>query len=148
MTRSVRRLALGVLAALALSGCGDAEGIGDAQRQHAEQADAICQTTQVEVGTLADDAAKDRDAVRAAADRFNQLEAPSEDETIWLQFVRESENLWLSLEDVAQARDPSTNDRARADRGVTRVRETNTRLAERAREYGMEICDTGLGNNP
>ena len=148
MTRSVRRMALGVLAALAFSGCGETEGIGAPQRENAERADAICQTTQVEVGTLADDAAKDRDAVRSAADRFNQLDAPSENETTWLQFVRESENLWLALENVAQARDPSTNERARAEEGVREVRDTNNRLAEHGRKYGMEICDTGLGSNP
>ena len=148
MTRSVRRLVLGVLAALALSGCGETEGIGTPQKENAQRADEICQTTQVEVGTLGDDAAKDRDAVRQAADRFNQLDAPSENETTWKQFLRESENLWLSLEDVAQARDPNVNERARADRAVTRVRETNNRFAELAKKYGMEICDSGLGRNP
>ena len=148
MTRSVRIAVLGVLAALALTACGDTEGIGTPQRENAEKADAICQPAQVEIGRLADDAGKDRDLVRAAADKFNALDAPSENETTWLRFVRESENLWLSLEDVAQARDPSTNDRARAEEAVTRVRETNTRLAKLAKDYGMEICDSGLGTNP
>ncbi len=150
MTRSVRVAALGVLAALALAGCGGdpAEGVSGPQRENAQRADAICERTQDQVGRLGDDANQDRDLVRAAADQFNALDAPSENETTWLQFVRESENLWLSLEDLAQARDPSTNERARADRALTRVRDTNTRLAELARKYGMQVCSEGLGQNP
>ncbi|MDQ3979587.1 MAG: hypothetical protein M3314_08555 [Actinomycetota bacterium] len=148
MTRSVRMLVLGVLAALALSACGETEGIGTAQRENAERADAICQRTQAEVGTLADDAANDRDEVRRASDEFKAINAPSENEIKWTRFVRETSNLWLSLEDVAQARDPSTNDRPRAERAVTRVRETNTRIMELAEDYGMQVCNRGLGNNP
>lgn len=148
MTRTGRMAMLGVLAALVLGACGDAEGISAPQRENAQRADGICERTQDQVGTLGDDAARDRDAVRAAADQFNAIDAPSEDETIWLRFVRETENLWLSLEDVAQARDPSTNDRPRAERAITRVRDTNTRIMELAREYGMEVCSRGLGNNP
>ena len=148
MTRSVRMTALGVLAALALAGCGDAEGAGGPQKENAAKADAICEATQDQVGVLADDAGRDRDLVRTAAERLAALDAPSENETIWLRFLRESENLWLALEDVAQAREPTVNERARADRAVTRVRETNTRLAELARDYGMEVCSDGLGRNP
>ena len=148
MTRSVRTLGLVVLAAVVLSGCGETEGISGPQKENAEKTDLICQSTQVQVGTLGDDAGKDRDAVRTAAEKFAAVDPPSENETTWQQFVRESENLWLSLEDVAQARDPSTNDRARAERALTRVRETNTRLAELGKKYGMEICDKGLGTNP
>ena len=145
----MRMTALGILAALALAACGDAEGgIAGPQKENAQMADAICEQTQDQVGRLADDAARDRDLVRSAADRFNALDAPSENETVWLQFVRESENLWLSLEDVAQAREPTVNERARADRGVTRVRDTNTRLAELGKEYGMQVCSQGLGQNP
>ncbi len=140
--------ALGLLAALALSGCGDAEGASEPQKENAQRADAICEETQDQVGTLADDAGKDRDLVRTAAERLARLDAPSEDETVWKRILRESENLWLALEDVAQARDPAVNERARADRAVTRVRETNTRLAELATDYGMEVCSTGLGRNP
>ncbi len=148
MSRSVRITALGILTALALVACGDAEGIGAPQRENAQRADEICGATQREVGTLADDAAMDRDAVRNAAERLAALDAPSENETTWLRFVRETENLWLALEDVAQARDPAVNDRARAERAVTRVRETNDRIKELARDYGMEVCSDGLGRNP
>ncbi len=148
MTRSVRMMALGLLAALALSACGNAEGASAPQKENAQKADGICERTQDQAGTLGDDPAKDRDAVRTASEQFNALKAPSENETIWLRFLRESENLWMSLEDLAQARDPSTNERARADKALTRVRETNTRLADLARDYGMTECSKGLGRNP
>jgi DNA repair ATPase RecN len=144
----VRMTALGLLAALALSGCGETEGVAAPQRENANRADQICESTQDQVGTLADDAGKDRDLVRAAAERFAALDAPSENETIWQRFIRESENLWLALEDVAQARDPAVNERARADRALTRVRETNTRLAELGEKYSMQVCNAGLGRNP
>src|SRR5919202_1398296 len=62
VTRWVRVMALGVLAALALSACGNAEGASTAQKENAQKADAICEQTQDQVGTLGDDAAKDRDA--------------------------------------------------------------------------------------
>jgi DNA repair ATPase RecN len=149
VTRSVRMTALGALAALALAGCGGGDGgpVGP-QKEHIAKADPICEQAQNQVGTLGDDAAKDRDVVRSAAERLGALNAPSEDETIWMQFIRESDNLWLALEDVAQARDPSTNDKARADKGLTRVRETNTRAAGLAKKYGMKICSDGFGRNP
>ncbi len=148
MTRWLRVMALGVLAALALSACGDAEGASTAQKENARKADAICEQTQDQVGTLGDDPAKDRDAVRSAAEKFAGLKAPSENETTWLEFERESDNLWMSLEDVAQARDPAVNERARADRALTRVRDTNNRLAKLAQDYEMQECNKGLGRNP
>ncbi|MCA1693067.1 MAG: hypothetical protein LC733_13055 [Actinobacteria bacterium] len=139
----MRMTALGLLAALALTGCGGGEGVGGPQKENAAKADAVCEETQDKVGTLGDDAGADRDVVRAAAERLATFDAPSENETTWLRFVRETENLWLSLEDVAQSRDPSTNDRARAERALVRVRETNTRLAEHAEDYGIETCAEG-----
>lgn len=147
MARMVRITALGVLAALAalaFTACGEPEeGVSGPQKAQAVRADAVCEETQDKVGTLADDAAADRDAVRAAAERFHSFNPPSEDETIWKRFVTEADNLWLSLEDVAQARDPSTNERARADRAVVRARDTNARLADMAEEYGMTTCANG-----
>ena len=148
MTRLARISALGVLAALALAACGDAEeGQSGPQKEHTQRVDAICEETQDKVGTLGDDAAADRDAVRSAAERFRSFNAPSEDETVWQRFVVESENLWLTLEDVAQSRDPSTNDRPRAEEALTRARDTNARLAQLARDYGMSTCaDGGLAS--
>jgi len=146
VTRSVRVLALGVLGALALVACGETEGIAGPQREQAQKADAICESTQQQVGRLGDDAARDRDLVRSAADRLRAMEYPSENETIWLRFVTESENLWLALQDLAEARD--VNERARADRALIRVRETNDRVKELARDYGTEACAEGFGANP
>lgn len=143
MTRMVRMTALGMLAALALTACGGGEGIGGPQQENAARADNLCEETQEKVGTLADDAGADRDLVRAAAERLAAFDAPSENETTWLRFVRETENLWLALEDVAQSRDPSTNDRPRAERALVRVRETNARIVELAADYGMEVCSDG-----
>jgi hypothetical protein len=148
VTRSMRVLALGVLAALALVACGETEGIAGPQKEQAQEADAICEQTQGQVGRLADDAARDRDAVRSAADRLRAMDYPSENETVWLRFVTESENLWLALQDVAEAREPGVNEQARANRAVTRVRETNDRVKELARDYGMEACAEGFGTNP
>lgn len=144
MTRLVRMAALGVLAALALAGCGGGEDAGGPQIAFAEEVDVICEDTQAKVGpTLGDDAAADRDAVRAAAERLHTLDAPGENESTWLRFVADTDNLWLSLEDVAQARDPSVNEAARAETALTRVRDTNDRIIELADKYGMEICADG-----
>ena len=140
MTRLVRMAALGVLAALALAACGDEGGIAAPQKEQAQKADAICREVQSKVGRLGDDPAMERDAVRSAAERLRAMNPPSENETVWMRFVTDTENLWLSLEDVAQARDPSTNDRARAERALQRVRDTNNRIKELAKDYGMQDC--------
>jgi hypothetical protein len=149
----VRRAALGILAgALALTACGGGEGTGGAQQDFAEQVDVVCEETQAQVGpTLGDDAAADRDAVRAAAERLHALDpdSPAEDEAIWKQFLADTDNLWINLEDVAQARDPSTNEAARAQTALDRANTTNQDLIEFAQEYGMEICaDGGFAEPP
>ena len=143
MTRWVGTTALGCLAALTLVGCGSGEGQSGAQKEHAARADAICEETQERVGMLGDNAEQDRDLVRTAAERFDALDAPGEGETTWLRFVREADNLWLSLEDLAQSRDPSTNDQRRAAEALTRVNDTNGRMQTLARDYGMQICADG-----
>ncbi len=142
MSRLVRCVALAVLAGLAFAACGEATGVSGPQREQAQRADAICREVQSRVGpTIGDDPAAERDAVRSAADRFLNMNPPSENETTWTLFVQETNNLWLALEDLAQAQE--ANDRARADRARERVRDTNARIAERARDYGMTDCARG-----
>ncbi len=145
MSRLVRWVALSLLVALALSACGDEEEtVSGPQREQAQRADVICREVQRRVGpNLGDDPAAERDAVRSAADRFLAMNAPSENETTWMRFVQETNNLWLSLEDVAQSREPGVEDRARADRALQRARDTNSRIMELAREYGMTDCAQG-----
>lgn len=144
MRRLVRMAALGILAALALTACGGGEDASGPQRAFGEEVDIICEETQEQVGpTLGDDAAADRDAVRAAAERLRTLDAPSEGEPTWLRFVADTENLWIALEDVAQSREPSVNDTARAQRALDLVNSTNQELVELAADYGMQICADG-----
>jgi hypothetical protein len=146
VSRIVRVVGVCLLAALALSACGGGGSTSGPQRDLIKKADAICLDTQDKVGrTLGDDAAADRDAVHSASNRLMALDAPSEDESTWMVFVQEVNNLWIELEDVAQSLDPSTNDRARADRARARVRQTNDHIKQLAKQYGMVNCAMGFG---
>jgi hypothetical protein len=143
VSRFVRWMALPLLAALALAACGDDGGEPSGpQREQAQRADGICRETQRKVGeNLGDQAAAERDAVKSAADRFLAMDPPSEEETIWQQFVQDTNNLWLNLEDIAQAQE--AGDRARTQRALQRAQDTNARIAELAEKYGMTDCAKG-----
>lgn len=148
----VSRTALGaagacLLAALVLGACGDAEaGIGGAQREQARRADAVCTEAQDAVGrTLGDEPEKEQMALQAAAQKLHGMNPPSENETIWMQFVGEMDNLWLSMLDQAQSLDPTVNDRPRAQRAVDRAKETNRDIMRLAAKYGAVECAKGFG---
>ncbi len=149
MSRIVRMTCLCLLGAFALAACGDdGGGASGPQKETAERADQICRATQRTVGAnLGDDAAADRDAVRGATDQLMRIDPPSENETAWTLFVQSHNNLWIALEDVAQALDPNVNDRARADRARTKVRDLNNDVKKYATDYQMEICSQGYGES-
>ncbi len=136
-----------LVAALVLGACGDAEsGIAGPQREQAQKADAICTEAQDAVGrTLGDEPEKEQMALQSAAQKLHALNPPSEDETIWQQFVGEMDNLWLSMLDQAQSLDPMVNDRARAQRALDRAKETNGDIMRLAGEYGAVECAKGFG---
>lgn len=144
MSRIVRLGMVGLLAALALAACGEGE-IGGAQKDFAEEADTVCLDAQDAVGReLGDDAPADRDAVRAASDRFMEMEPPSEGETTFEVFRQSVNNLWITLQDIAQSQEPSVNDQARAERARETMSMVHDKVKETAKDYGMEVCSQGL----
>ena len=147
MSRIVRMTCLCLLGAFALVACGgDEGGASGPQKETGERADQICRDTQRKVGdNLGDDAAADRDAVRAGTDELMKINPPSENETTWELFVQSHNNLWIVLEDIAQSLDPNVNDRARADRARTTLREVHDRVKKHATDYEMRICSQGYG---
>lgn len=147
MSRIVRLGLVGLLAALALAACGEGE-IGGAQANFAEEADTVCLEAQDKVGaTLGDDAVADRDAVRAASDRFMELDPPSEGETTFEIFRQSVNNLWITLQDIAQSQEPTVNDQARAERARETMRQVNENVKKAADDYGMDACARGFGRN-
>ncbi|MDQ4098849.1 MAG: hypothetical protein M3144_13405 [Actinomycetota bacterium] len=129
-----------MVAALVLGACGD-DGVSGAQREHAERAEAVCLEMLEAVGrNFGDDPAAERDAVKRAADRLEQMNPPSEDEPRWTLIVAEMNNLWLQLSDAAEARDPMVNDMPRAQRALERVNQTTQRMRNLTSDYGMQEC--------
>jgi hypothetical protein len=148
VSRIVRMTCLCLLGAFALAACGgDSQGgASGPQKETGERADRICRDAQRKVGdVLGDDAAADRDAVRAATDQLMGINPPSENETTWELFVQSHNNLWIVLEDIAQSLDPNVNDRARADRARTTLRTVHDNVKRYATDYEMEICSQGYG---
>jgi hypothetical protein len=145
VSRIVRLGIVSMLAALALAACGESE-IGGAQKEFAEEADAVCLDAQDKVGReLGDDAPADRDAVRAASDQFMQMEPPSEGETTFEIFRQSVNNLWITLQDIAQSQEPTVNDQPRAERARETMRQVNQKVIEAADDYGMNACARGFG---
>ena len=145
MSRIVRLGLVGLLAALALAACGEGE-IGGVQANFAEEADAVCLDAQDAVGAqLGDDAVADRDAVRAASDRFMQMDPPSEAETTFEIFRQSVNNLWITLQDIAQSQEPTVNDQPRAERARETMRQVNETIKKSADDYGMRACADGFG---
>jgi hypothetical protein len=96
-------------AALVLGACGDTR-IGEAQEENARRADAICLEAQDAVGrTLGDEPAKEFEAISAAADKLEALDAPSQDEHEFDLLVDQMNNFWLQLSDLKEATE--VNDR-------------------------------------
>ena len=148
MSRIVRVTGGFVLAALALGACGsDTAGIGGAQKANAQRADQICLDAQDKIGRaeLGSDAAMQRDVIRDASDKLMALKAPSENENTWQLLIQNVNNLWISLDDVAQARDPNVNDQPRATRALTRIRDLNGLVMKYADQYGAKECANGFG---
>jgi hypothetical protein len=130
-------------AALVLGACGDTR-IGEAQEENARRADAICLEAQDAVGrTLGDEPAKEFEAIRAAADKLEALDAPSQDEHEFDLLVDQMNNFWLQLSDLKEATE--VNDRPRAQRALERARGTNDQIANLADDYGATQCAEGFG---
>jgi hypothetical protein len=145
VSRIVRVGLVGLLGTLVLAACGD-EGIGGAQRAFAEQADEVCLDVQEQVGReLGDDPAADRDAIRAATERFMQMNPPNEGRETFELFRRNLNNLWLNLQDIAQSQEPTVMDRAREQRARETMQTTHENVRRYAADYGMEQCARGFG---
>jgi hypothetical protein len=135
------------MTAFVLGACGSSSGVSGAQADLIKKADSICANAQDAIGrTLGDDAAKDRDAVHAASDKLMALKAPSEDQTTWMLFVQNVNNLWISLDDVAQAQDPTVNETSRIAPARARIRDLNKSIIKYATDYHMNDCARGFGN--
>ncbi len=145
MRRFVGLTGVGLLAALALVGCGSS-GPSGPERAVIAQAEEICLDTQDKVGsTLGDDPAADRDAVREGTDRLMAISAPSQNINAWTLFVQSHNNLWIVLEDIAQSQLPEVNDQARAETARATLVEVHDNVKRYASDYNMVECARGYG---
>ena len=149
MNRIVRLTGVGLLAALVLGACSSGNSnVSGAQETVIKKADSICSDAQDAVGrVLGDNPAADRDAIESATNKLMAIKAPSEDQTTWTLFVESTNNLWISLDDVAQALDPSVNDHARAQAAVATITMNNKNVIKYAKAYQMTDCAMGFGRS-
>jgi len=143
----VRVTGIVLLAGFALAGCGEGGGnVGGAQQAVIDQADDICFEAQSAVGaTLGDDAAADRDAIRAATEKLMAINEPSQNQNRWELFIQNHNNLWIVLDDIAQSRLPEVNDRARADRALETMSTIHDNMKKYAGQYKAQDCAEGYG---
>ena len=139
---AVHRLAatLGV-AALVLGACGTDEGDSapsGARAAYIAKADPICAEMRTAVGTLGDDAEKDRDAIQAALEKLNALKVPGEEDTVAKVFLNRLNNVSLSMEDLNQSR--IQQDVPRANRALDNARQQDEQATDAARSYGFADC--------
>lgn len=132
--------------ALVLAACGELDSGGELsgpQSRYVAQADAVCEETRAAVGgQLGVDPAKEFAALQLGIDNLKAIPQPSEDIDQLRVFLNHYNNARLSIQDLVESK--IVNNAERADRALTRARESDKLAADAADSYGFEECNQGI----